>query len=75
MFFLVGGEGGVKESWSLKKIELGALNAQNKYLGAVPTQLCFLQVVGFQQTSLFNKENWGFLLGGKWLGTYLLNQY
>jgi hypothetical protein len=45
MFFNVffgggGGERGVKESWSLRKNELGARIAQNRYLGAVPTQLC-----------------------------------
>ncbi len=44
----------MKESWSLKKTELGALIAQNRYLGAVPTQ-----------SSVLNKENWGFLWGGK----------
>jgi len=40
VFFGGEGEGGVKESWSLKKNELSALIAQNRYLGAVPTQLC-----------------------------------
>jgi len=29
----------VKESWSLKKTELGALIAQNRYLRAVPTNI------------------------------------